>query len=74
MRYVIHQYWHQLCHSVDTASEGAILSRGVYGLAVGLRLVEPLAGYRVYDVEHSQLVCSRGLLEVRVYLLDEDGL
>ncbi len=72
MSYVIHQYWHELRHSVDAGRKGAILGRAVYGLVVGLGLVQPLSGYRVYDVEHSQLVCSRRFLEVCVDLLDEN--
>jgi hypothetical protein len=38
---------------MHTSGKGAILGGAAYGLALGLGLVHPLAGYRVYDVENS---------------------
>lgn len=43
-------------------------------LSLGLGLVHPLASYRVYDVEYSQLVRAWCFLEVKVELLDKDRL
>lgn len=70
---IIHQYGHQFRYSVNTSGIGSILGRAVYCLSLSLGLFEPFPGYRVYDVEYSQLVCSWCLLEVCVDLLDEDG-
>ena len=50
---VIHQHWHKFGHSVYASGEGAILGRAVYDLAFRLGQFQPLARYRVYDVEHS---------------------
>jgi hypothetical protein len=71
---VIHQYGHEFRHSVDTGGICAILGRAVNSLALGLGLLEPLAGYRVYDVKDAQFVRSGSLLEVGVDFLDEDRL
>lgn len=71
---VIHQNGHEFRHSVDASGVGSILGRAVYCLCLGLCLLQPFSGYRVYDVEYSQLVCSWCLLEVGVDLLDEDRL
>lgn len=46
----------------------------VDGLAQAFGAFQPLAGYTVYDVEYSQLMCSRRLLEVCIYFLNEDRL
>lgn len=70
---VIHQNGHEFRHSVDSSGIGSIRGRAVYCLCLGLGLFEPFPCYRVYDVEYSQLVCSRCLLEVGIYLLYEDG-
>jgi hypothetical protein len=50
LQYVIHQYGHEFRYSVDTSSIRAILGGAVNCLALSLGLLEPLAGYRVYDV------------------------
>lgn len=59
---------------MNSGSVCAVLRRAVYCLSLGLCLLEPLAGYRVYDVENPQLVCTGRLLEVCVDLLDENRL
>lgn len=73
VRDVIHQDGHELGHPVDACGKGPISSRAVYRLALGLGLLEPLAGYRVYNVQHAQLVISIRLLEVGVEFLNEHG-
>lgn len=55
-----------------SGGKGAVLRRAVYCLALRLGLLEPFPRYGVYDVEHTQLMRSRGFLEVCVDLLDED--
>lgn len=70
---VIHQNGHEFCHSVDASGVGSIRGRAVYCLCLGLGLLEPFPGYRVYDVEYPQLVCSWCLFEVCIDLLDKDG-
>ena len=50
---------------------GAILGGATDNLALLLRLVHPFASYRVYDVEHSQLVSAGCLFEVSIDLLDQ---
>lgn len=57
---------------MDASGIGSILGRAVYCLCLSLGLFEPFPGYRVYDVEYPQLVCSWSLLEVCVDLLDEN--
>lgn len=70
---VIHQNRHEFCHSVDASGIGSIRGRAVNCLCLCLGLLEPFPGYRVYDVEYPQLVCSRCLFEVCEDFLDEDG-
>lgn len=68
-----HQNWQEFSHSIDTSGEGAIgcgVARRLSSLASSFY---PLSGYRVYDVEYSQLVGARGLLEMGENLLDENG-
>jgi len=69
---VVHQCGHQLSHLVHTGGGRSIPSGWADGLAFCLGHIHPLPCYRVYDVENSQLVCCRGLLEPGVELLDEN--
>jgi hypothetical protein len=69
---VIHQNRHEFCHSVDASGIGSIRSRAVYCLRLRLGLLEPFSGYRVYDVEYPQLVCSRCLFEMRKDFLNKN--
>jgi hypothetical protein len=69
---VIHQNRHEFCHSVDASGVGSIRGRAVYCLRLRLGLLEPFSGYRVYDVEYPQLVCSRCLLKVCKDFLNKD--
>lgn len=57
---------------MDTCSIGAVLCSAADCLAQLLGLLHPFAGYRVYDVEHTELMGSNSSLEVREDLLDED--
>lgn len=59
---------------MDASGKGSISSGAVYRLALGLGLLEPLAGDRVYNVQHAQLVVSVRLLEVSVEFLNEHRL
>ena len=70
---VIHQNRHEFCHSVDTSGIGSIRGRAVNSCSLGFGLLEPFAGYRVYDVKNPQLVCSRRLLEMGIDFLNEYG-
>lgn len=70
---IVHEYWEQFGNSVHTCSESAIWSirsRSLTGLFGGLY---PLSRYRVYDIEHAQLVSARCLFEMGEDLLDENG-
>lgn len=68
-----HQYGQQLCHSVDARRKSPIRS-GAAGRLTGLASsFYPLAGYRVYDIEYTQLVGARCLFEMGEDLLDENG-
>lgn len=69
---VVHQDGHEFRHSVDASGEGAIWRGAADGLALLLRLLQPFAGYRVYNVEHAELVGARSFLEVGENPLDED--
>lgn len=69
---VIHQNGHEFCHSIDTSSVGSIRGRAVYCLRLRLGLLKPFPGYRVYDVEYPQLVCSRRFFEVCEDFLNKD--
>lgn len=71
---VVHQYGDKLGYSIHARRKGAVRRRCVDDLAMLLGLVQPLAGYRVYDIQHTQLVGARCLFEVRIELLDKDGL
>ena len=70
---IIHQHGHQLGYSIHARREGAVGGRAVDDLALLLGLLHPLARYRVYNIEHSQLVGAGRLLEVSVDLLNQDG-
>lgn len=59
---------------MHTSGVGPVDGRAIDSLALLLCLVKPATGYRVYDVQHAQLVCSRRLLEVSKDLLDENRL
>ena len=72
MQDIIHQYRHEFGHSVDAGGVCPIRCRAVYCLGLCLGLFEPFSGYRVYDVEYPQLMCSRCLLEVCEDLLNKD--
>lgn len=63
---VTHQHRNQLGYSIHARSIGAVRGRPVDGLTLLPGLVQPLAGYRIYDIEHAELVRARRLLEVRV--------
>lgn len=69
---IVHQDWHELRHPVDAGSEAAIRGRAADGLALLFGLFQPFAGYRVYNVEDTKLMCTGGFLEVGVDLLDEN--
>lgn len=69
---IVHQDGHEFSHPVHSGGKGAIGSRAADGLALLLRLLQPFAGYRVYNVEHAKFVGARGLLEMGEYPLDED--
>lgn len=69
---VVHQDWHQLRHPVDAGGEAAIRGGAADRLALLLGLFQPFAGYRVYNVEDTKLVCTGGFLEVGVDLLDQN--
>lgn len=70
---VVHQYGEKLSHSSHTGSKCAIRSTTTRQLTDLAGLVYPLSGYRVYDIQNPQLVCSWCFLEMCVDLLDEDG-
>ena len=70
---VIHQHGHQFGYSVYTGRICAIRGRAVNSCSLGFGLLEPFAGYRVYDVKNPQLVCSRRLLEMGIDFLNEYG-
>jgi len=71
---IVHQYGEKLSHSSHTGSKCAIRSTTTRQLTDLAGLVYPLSGYRVYDIQNPQLVCSWCFLEMCVDLLDEDGL
>jgi hypothetical protein len=56
---------------MDASGVCPILCRAIDGLAMLLCLIDPLASYGIYDIEHSQFVSSWRLLEVSVDLLNE---
>ena len=70
---VVHQHGEKLSHSSHTGSKCAIRSTTTRQLTDLAGLVYPLSGYRVYDIQNPQLVCSWCFLEMCVDLLDEDG-
>lgn len=58
---------------MDACSEGSIggiRPRSLPGLSSG---IYPLSSYRVYDIEHTQLVGAWCLLEMREDLLNKNG-
>ena len=69
---IVHQDWHQLRHPVDAGGEAAIRGGAADRLALLFGLFQPFAGYRVYNVEDTKLMCTGGFLEVGVDLLDEN--
>jgi hypothetical protein len=69
---IVHQDWHQLRHPVDAGGEAAIWGGAADRLALLFGLFQPFAGYRVYNVENTKLMCAGGFLEVGVDLLDEN--
>ncbi len=69
---IVHQNGQQLRHAIDPGRIGAIAGIGVHGLMGLAGMVYPLSRYRIYDVQDAQFMCSRGLLEVSVDLLDDD--
>jgi hypothetical protein len=70
---VVHQYGEKLSHSSHTGGKCAIGSTTTRQLTDLAGLVYPLSGYRVYDIQDPQLVCSWCFFEMCVDLLDEDG-
>lgn len=69
---IVHQDWHQLRHPVDAGGEAAIWGGAADRLALLFGLFQPFAGYRVYNVEDTKLMCTGGFLEVGEDLLDEN--
>lgn len=69
---IVHQDWHELRHPVDSGGEAAIWGGAADGLALLFGLFQPFAGYRVYNVEDTKLMCTGGFLEVGVDLLDQN--
>lgn len=59
---------------MDASSVCSVLCRAIDRLAMLFRLIDPFASYGIYDIEYSQFVGCRGLLEVSVDFLDEHGL
>ena len=57
---------------MNSGGIGAVLCGAADRLAQLLGLLHPLAGYRVYDVEHTELMGSICSLEMRKDLLDDD--
>ena len=70
---VVHQYGKKLSHSSHTGGKCTVRSTATRQLSRLAGLVYPLSGYRVYDIQNSQLVCARCFLEMCIDLLDEDG-
>lgn len=60
-------------HSIHASSESTVWGTTTGCLTSLAGLVYPLSGYRVYNIEYSQLVCSWCFLEMGVDFLDEDG-
>jgi hypothetical protein len=70
---IVHQCWKQFLYSIDPSSECAVLGFIVYGLPKGLGLFRPFSSYRVYDVQDTEFMGSRGFSKMCVQFLDEDG-
>lgn len=68
-----HQRGQEFSHPVDSSGESAIGCGSARRLSSLASSFYPLSGYRVYDVEYSQLVGARGLLEMSKNLLDKNG-
>jgi hypothetical protein len=58
---------------VDAGSVRSILGRAINRLVLLLRLIDPFASYRIYDIKYSQFMGCRGLFEVSVDLLNQYG-
>lgn len=56
---------------MDSSGVSSILCRAIDGLAMLFRLIDPFASYGIYDIEYSQFVRGRGLLEMSVDFLDQ---
>lgn len=69
---VVHEDGQQFSHSGHTSSKSPIRGSAAWLLTCLSGLIYPLACYRIYNIQNSQFVCRRCLLEVRVDFLDED--
>jgi hypothetical protein len=70
---ISHQNRQEFSDTIDTCGEGSIGGRAPRRLTSLSCSFYPLPGYGVYDIEYSQFVGARCLLEVCVDLLDKNG-
>lgn len=55
---------------IDTSSVCTIGHSIARGLPSFASLFYPVSRYRIYNIEYAELMCSRGLLEMRIDLLN----
>lgn len=68
-----HQNREKFSYSVDAGRKCTISGAASQRLTSLASRLYPLSSYRVYDIEHTQLVSARRLFEMGIDFLDEDG-